>query len=135
MALTVTASQIAPVYPESAEIYDYVAGSAVTPGQGLKWLTSGKVALANGAATATSYLRGVALGSAGAGQAVSMLKRGHVYGYDLTGLDAGQLVYLDNSNGALATAAGTVSVVAGIVTALPENSNTKVLYIDADWKR
>lgn len=134
MGLTVNVAQIAPVYPEEAEIYDFVAGSAVAPGKASRWDTStGKVILADGTGTANSKFRGVALGSAGAGQGVSLLKRGHVYGYDVSAASVGDLIYVDNTAGDLGTAAGTVSRVAGVVVALPNNSATKVIYIDADW--
>lgn len=134
-ALTVTAAQVSVVFPEEAEIYDVVAGSAVTPGQGARLdTTTGKAILADGTGTANSKFRGVALGSAGANQGVSLLKRGHVRGYDLSGMSYGDPIYVSNTVGSLDTAAGTVSRVAGMVVALSNGGTPeKVAYIDADW--
>lgn len=133
--LTPTVARIAPVFPEEAEIYDFVAGSAIVPGDAVRIdTTTGKAILADGTGTAASKFRGVALGSAGAGQGVSVLKRGHVYGYDLGTVAYGDPIYVSNTAGDLDTAAGTVSRVAGMIVPL-SNSGTpeKLLYIDADW--
>lgn len=135
MALNVTVNRVAPVYPQEAEVYDFVAGTAIAPGDAVRVdTTSGKLILADATEAAKSKFRGLALGSAGAGQGVSVVKRGHVYGYDLTGIDYGAPIYLDNTAGDIGTAAGTVSVVAGMVVSLPDDSRTKVIYVDADWK-
>lgn len=134
MALNVTVNRVAPVYPQEAEIYDFVAGTAVAPGDAVRIdTTSGKLILAEGTGAATSKFRGLALGSAGAGQGISVLKRGHAYGFDLTGVDYGAPIYLDNAAGDIGTAAGSVSVVVGMVVGLPDDSRTKVIYVDANW--
>lgn len=133
MPLTLTPGRVAPVYPQDAEIYDVVAGTAISPGAALRLDTSGQAVLADATGTASSRFRGLALGSAGGGQGLSLLKRGHVYGYDLSALAYGAPVYLDNDAGALSSAAGSVSVVVGTVVSLPDHARTKVLYLDADW--
>jgi hypothetical protein len=135
MPLSVTSSRVSPVYPQTAEIYDFVAGAALAPGDAVRLdATTGKAVLANAASAANSGFRGLALNSAGAGQGVSVLKRGHVYGFDLAALNYGALVYLDNASGDLGNAAGTVSVVVGSVAALPDDARTRAIYIDAAWK-
>ena len=98
MALSVTVSRVAPVYPQEAEIYDFVAGTAVAPGDAVRLdATSGKLLLASAGTADTSKFKGIALGSAGAGQGVSVLKRGHVYGFDISAVDYAAPIYLDNT--------------------------------------
>src|SRR5262245_5369730 len=102
--LTVTAAQVAVVFPHSAlnETYDIVAGVAITAGQAIRQNTSGKGALADtDAGSGAEKAIGLALNAAGAGQAVSYLRRGVVYGFDLSGLAYGALVYLSDTAGKL----------------------------------
>lgn len=133
--ITLTAAQIAPVFPDSAEIYDFIAAVTITAGQAVYINSSGKVALCDTNAAGAQQFRGVALNGGGAGQAISVLKEGHVYGYDLSGLAYDAPVFASDTAGALGTAAGTMSVNVGRVVPLSESSLTKVLYICADWLR
>jgi methyl coenzyme M reductase beta subunit len=99
-------------------------------------LTTGKVGVADANASGKQQFRGIALAAAAAGQAVSVLKRGHVYGFTVSGLNADALVYLSDTAGALGDAAGTMTVNCGRVMCLPDGATlTKVLYIEADWLR
>jgi hypothetical protein len=75
------------------------------------------------------------LNAAGAGQAVSVLVRGHVYGFTVSGMNGDALAYLSDTAGYLDTANGTMTVNCGRVTCLTDASLTKVLYICADWLR
>jgi hypothetical protein len=131
--LTLTAAQIAPVYPQSAAIFDYIAVEAISKGQAVYITTAGKVGVADANAAGKQQFRGIALNGAGAGQAVSVLQRGHVYGYGVASLNADAYAYLSDTAGALGDAAGTLNVRAGRVTALPDSAGTKVLYIDVNW--
>lgn len=133
--ITVTAAKVGVVYPDNAEIYDFIAAEALTAGQAVYMLTgAGTVGVADANVANKQQIRGIALNAVGAGQAVSVLKRGQVYGFTLAG-DYDSLAYLSDTAGALADAAGTMTVNAGRVVGLPDNSNTKVLYVDADWLR
>ena len=77
-----------------------------------------------------------ALNDAAAGQAVSVLKSGHVYGFTVSGLAYDDIAYLSNTAGGLDTSAGGTSIICGRVMALPDSPTfTKVLFIDADWLR
>lgn len=133
--LTLTAAQISPVFPGVAEIFDIVAGVTVTAGQATRQNTSGKAALADAnAGSGAEKFRGIALNGGGAGQGLSILKRGHVYGFDLSGLAYDAPVYLSDTAGALADApSATNPVPVGRVVALSDASQTKVLYVDSDW--
>ncbi len=129
----VTADNVAVLFPRYAEIYDFVAAAAITAGQTLYLNSAGKVDLYDSNGSGTLQLLGVALNGAGAGQAVSVLKRGFVGGFTVSGLAYDAPVYGSNTAGALADAAGGSSIVAGKVKAMPDGSLTKVLYIDISW--
>jgi len=134
--VTVTATRIAPVFPDEAEIFDMVAAAAITAGQAIYQDSNGKAAVADAnAGSSKEKFRGIALNAAGIGQAVSVLKKGHIYGFTLSGA-YDSLVYLSDTAGALADAPSTTnSVPVGRVVALSDSSLTKILYIDAAWVR
>lgn len=133
--LTVTAAQVAVVFPEKAEIFDFIANAAITAGQPVYQLSTGKVAAADANAGGLQQFRGMALKSVGAGQAVSVLKKGHMYGADLSGLNRDALVYLSDDVGRIADGVGTLTVNIGRVFSLADSALTKVLYVEADWLR
>ena len=133
--ITVTAAKVAVVHPHNAEIYDFIADEAITAGQAVYQLSNGKVGVADANAAGKQQFRGIALKSVGAGQAVSILKRGVIEGFTLTSLNRDVPVYLSDTAGALADAAGTMTVNCGRVMSLSDANLTKALYIDADWLR
>lgn len=138
--LTLTgAGQIAAVFPEDAEIFDMIAAVAITPGQAVYVNSAGKAALADAnAGSGAEQFRGILLAGAAngiaAGQAGSILKKGHVYGFNLASLAYDAPVYLSDTAGTLADAPSTTNPVrVGRVVALSDANLTKVLYIDAQW--
>lgn len=135
-AIAVTAAQVAVVIPEEAEVYDYIAAATITAGQAVYLVAAtGKVDLADANASGKQQFRGIALTGGGAGQAISVLKRGLVYGFTLAG-DYDSLAYLSDTAGGLDDAAGTMTVHVGRVASLTDAGTlTKVLYVDADWLR
>jgi hypothetical protein len=132
--ITVTAAKVGAIYHD-ADIVDMIAAEAITAGQAVYQNTDGKAGVADANATGKKQFRGIALKTVGAGQAVPVLKRGHVEGFSVSSLDGDAIAYLSNTAGALATTAATLTVQAGRVTALPDGNLTKVLYIEADWSR
>ena len=130
--ITCTAAQVAAVYPDEAEIFDFVAGEAITAGSPIYINSSGKAGVADANGSGTDTFRGIALRTVGAGQGVSVLKRGHIYGYTLSGA-YDSLVYVSNTAGSLADAAGSTSLIVGRVVPLSDGSLTKVLYVQASW--
>ncbi len=129
--LTVTAAQVAPVYPDKAEIFDGIAGVTITAGQVLYQIaSSGKLGLADENASAeASHVWGIALNGGGANQAISVLRRGHLYGVTLSSLSYGAACSLSDTAGALLDTGATTNIV-GRVTAIPDASMTKVLFVD-----
>jgi hypothetical protein len=135
-AIVVNAAQVGVIYPESAEIFDVLPAETVTAGAaGYQVAASGKFGLAEADVAGKQQFRGLFLSKKGANQAVSLLKRGHVGGFDVSGLAYDAPVFLSNTPGALDTAAGTLSVQVGRVVAMPDDPKTKVIYIEADWLR
>jgi len=131
--IALVSGKIGVVFPQRAEIYDFIATEAITKGQAVYQLTTGKVGVADANGSGKQQFRGIALSSVGAGQAVSVLVRGHIAGFTVSGLNADVLVYLSDTVGALGTAGGTMTVPVGRVVSLPDNDLTKVVYIDVNW--
>jgi predicted RecA/RadA family phage recombinase len=131
-AITVTAAQVAAIFPHKAEVFPAVAGEAITAGAPVALTTSGWVnADANG--SGLQQVRGVALNTAGAGQAVDILKRGHLAGATVSSLANDAIIYLSDTVGRLDDSAGTMTVRIGRVVPLSDASATKVIYVDCDW--
>lgn len=128
--IAVTAAKVAPVFPDKAEIGSYIANATITAGQAVYIVAaSGKVGLADENASAeASACIGIALTGGGAGQAIDVLLRGHVYGFTLTGINYGVMCSLSDTAGALLDTGATTNSVAR-VEALSDNSLTKVLYV------
>ena len=131
--LTVTAAKVGPVDPLKAEIYSFIAASTVTAGQAVYQTTSGTVAPADANAANLQQCRGVALNGGGAGQAIDVLKQGRIYGFTLTDQTYDDPIFLSDTVGALADAAGTLEVPVGLVVAMPDKDKTKVVYIRCRW--
>lgn len=131
--IALTAAQIAVVNPLQAEIYSVLAAEAITAGQAVYFTTSGTAGVADANAANKQQCRGIALHAAGAGQAVDVLKRGMCYGFTLTSQSHDDPVFLSDTAGALADAAGTLTVPVGLVAPLADKDVTKVMYIEARW--
>jgi len=134
--IVATAAQIAPVDVAEAEIYPVTLGATTTAGTALYYATAdgfAKLADANAAAAPAQSFAGIALGAGGSASVVSMLRRGRVYGFDLSGMGYGATAYVSGTAGALDTAATNEAggtIVAGYVVALNDPDRTKVLLID-----
>lgn len=131
--ITVTAAQVGMVDPEKCVTFDGIAAEAITKGQPLYQVTTGKFGVADANAANKQQVRGIALNAAGAGQAVTMLIRGAAYGWTLTSQAYDTPLFLSDTAGALADAAGTLNVPVGLVTSLADPSLTKVIYFDIRW--
>jgi len=142
--IDVTAAQVAPVFEKfgKAEIYDHVAGVTITAGQAVYIVSAtGLLALADadltGAGAQSCQFRGIALNGGGAGQAISVLMHGCVYGFDLSDENYDAIIYLSATAGALADDADSTNTVrVGRVYPLSDTNTsgvpTKVLFIDVD---
>jgi len=125
------ADRISLLFNDKAETYNGICGVAIARGQAVYFASTGKLALSNAGAAGTAKFAGIALEAGGIGQAISILKRGHIGGFTLAGAYH-SLAYLNDTDGVIGDAAGTVSVVIGAVVPLSDAPNyTKALYIDA----
>lgn len=132
--LTSTAEQVRLVQVDNSEFYSVIASVAITAGQVVYFNTStGKADLADASVAGTATARGVALRTVGAGQAVTIVKRGKVAGFDLSAQSYDDEIFLSDTAGALADAAGTVSVSCGRVVPSSETTIQKQLYVDFAW--
>lgn len=136
--LTVTAAKVAPVFTKfgKAEIYDYVASTTITAGMAVAIVAASGLLVPADASTGGGALiqfKGVALTGGGAGQAISVLEHGCVYGFDLSGMNYGSKVYLSNDVGLLCDHSGSdTPVECGEVRPLPDANITKVLFVDVN---
>ncbi len=134
--LTRTADSVALIYPDRAVTFPVKLTETVTRGQaGYIVATTGKVGIADANGSGKQQFRGLFLEPGASGQGVSLLKEGHVSGFDLSDLNYDALVYLSDTAGELADAAGTLPVIVGRVVAMTDDARTKALYICADWLR
>lgn len=131
--ITVDTGEVAPVFADRSEIIAAIAGEALEYGDPVFIKTgTGTAFKGDGAAAGTAAFAGYCLTKAGVGQAIDIMKRGHLYGFAISGLAYGARTYVGNT-GVTADVAGTVSVASGTVVPLSDSAKTKVLYVDADW--
>lgn len=103
---------------ESIEQMTLPTVEVCSPGQAVRLdTTTGKWTKSNGSSAGEARIYGLVVGGVAnvAGQAVTAIRQGVIDGYDLSGLAYDAAVYLSDTDGALADAAGTVSVVVGRV--------------------
>ena len=130
--IALTTTQIGLVDPLNARVKSYIAGAAITKGEAVAQATDGTIDPAD-ASTSGGYLfeqvKGIALNAGGAGQAIDVLEDGEVYGYTVSGLNCGDLIFLSDTEGRLSTVLGTGDVWMGRVTCLADKALTKVVRI------
>lgn len=132
--LVVTEAAVAVIFPLKAEIHTGIAGEAITAGEVLYIeATGGTLKIADANAAGLQQARGIALTSGGLGQAINILKKGHVAGYTLTSQSPDDQVFLSDTAGALGDAAGTLSVPCGRVVNMTDKAATKVLFAEFEW--
>ena len=129
--IALTAAKIAVVDPDKAIIDTYIAGVTITAGQFLYGIvSSGKVGLADEDASAeASWVLGMALDGAAAGQAVQVLRQGKTYGFTLSAHAYWLQCSLSNTAGALLDTGATTNIVARVVP-LSDADLTKVLEVN-----
>ena len=130
------------VFPDcnGTEIFSYFANAAIAAGQSVYETSTGTVDLASANTAGHEQFRGLALQSVGAGQAVDVIQKGAVEGFDLSGLAYDALVFQSDNAGNLATvASGTKTVQVGRVKPMPTKDSSgnikKVLWVSSDMIR
>lgn len=132
--ITRTPASVGILFPQNAEIFDFVSAEALTAGQPVFMdATTGKVKYSDANDSARDELLGIALKSVGANQPVGVLRKGHVAGFTLAG-NYGTYVYVSNTAGELADASGTALLPVGQVVCVPDETPSKVLFVDIPWR-
>lgn len=128
--LALTAAQISLSKPQEAEVDFAICAVAVTTGQSLYVDANGKAALADANAGGAQQTRALALEGGAIGQSISILKRGRVFGFTITqAYDAP--IFQSDTAGALADAAGTLTVPVGVIEAITDDPTlTKILFFN-----
>jgi hypothetical protein len=119
------------VFVENAEIRDFKILEELTVGQVAYIAASGKAGVADANDAGKQQARGLVVKRIG--NTVSLLKRGYVSGFVLTGQAYDCQIFLSNTAGAMGDSAGAMSVPVGRVSNLNNDSLTKILYVDFDW--
>lgn len=101
--VTLHAAKVREVFtdPGHCEIYNVELGEAVTPGQVLCWNATNQMVLADGNDDALDEPWAIALQAGPAGQVISVLKKGHCYGFVVTGLNTGVRITLSDTPGVM----------------------------------
>jgi hypothetical protein len=109
------------------------AAETITAGEAVRIDTAGKFTGANATTTTENRIYGIATHAAVAGEAVTAVRKGVMDGFVFTqAYDA--IIYLSDTDGTLADAAGTVSTVVGRVvpgwSQLLGTAADKLLFVD-----
>lgn len=109
------------------------AAEAIEAGAAVRIDTNGKFTNANATTTTENRIWGIALRSVAAGATVTAVRRGYISGFTFSqAYDA--IIYLSDTDGVLADAAGTVSTIVGRVVPgwakLIGDSPEKLLQVD-----
>ena len=124
--LSVNTGQAGRVQPGNDVALALRAGAPVTPLQAVHTDTDGDVILSDASLAGTAIFDGVVMNGAADGGTVTVVREGAVFGFDLSSQTYGDVIYLSDTAGALADAAGTVSVAVGKVIKL---NGEKVVYL------
>lgn len=129
----VSANAIAQAFPNSpaTRLRNWRLLVAGTAGQAVYCdPTTGRAGLCNTATSGHEQFRGILMASGGAGDVRAVLEQGEVVGFNLTGIAYDAIIYANDVDGQIGTAAGTKSVPIGRVKALTDGSlGTPVILI------
>lgn len=104
----------------------YKAAATITAGQAVYKLAAGTVGVADANGSGTQQFRGIALNGGYAGDPIRVAFEGPVEGFTLAG-NVDTVIYLSDTAGALADAAGTMTVPVGRVDM--RDDGTKFLWV------
>ena len=121
------------VHSEKADIKDFIQAEPLAVGDIVYQTSAGKVAKADANVAGKQQARGIVVRKTGS--VVSVAKKAYLAGFDLSGLVYDAPVFLSDTAGKMADAAGTLSVNLGRVIGLTDPDLEKVLYFEADWLR
>ena len=114
------------LFPHMAEIYPLQVDPSTSPtilaGTPVYQEATGYVAPTSSltGGSITRQAKGITLETGGPRQAVSVLRRGHVGGYNLASYSPGQKIYAGDTAGSIVDTPGTTTVLIGSVVALSD---------------
>jgi len=128
--IVVTAAKVAS--QEETVTRSYIAAVALTAGNAVYCLTAGTVGKCeSGTAAPVRTFFGIALDTVGAGTAVRVAHEGIVEGFDVSGSNAGALMYTSATGGAVSDATTGADCKVGKVIGRPDGS--KVIWFKTNW--
>lgn len=129
--LTVNPNRLRPMEGIELRAIPMIAAEAITKGQAVYQNATGFAAPASAAVAGTlDRLVGIATSDAPAGSAVDVVYHGRFAGFDLSNMDPGDPVFVSDTAGALADAAGTAWARVGRVFVMTDRGRTKFLFVD-----
>jgi hypothetical protein len=131
--LAYTEAAVAAIFPLKAEIHTGILAEAAEAGQIMYFDATGTLKLADANDAGLQQARGVLLTSGGIGQAVNILKKGHCAGFTLSSQTPDDQIFLSDTVGDAADAAGTMTVPIGRVVVLSDKALTKCVFFEFDW--
>lgn len=136
--LALTAALVAPVHPDKAEIYSFIAGTTITAGQVVAFNTStddDKLYIGDGNDGDLDQPVGVALEGGGSGQAIPVLVRGFVEGFTVSAIANYTLLYLSDTAGKIATTGAESTANAALGRIMPNAQSTPrlLVYVDCSF--
>lgn len=121
-------------FDEGGMLPDGPTNEALNAGEAVRIdATTGKYTPGNATTTTENAVRGIAINTVGAANlTISVLKKGVLdVGDALDGLNYGVPVYLSDTDGTLADAAGTTTVIVGrVIAGWGDTSGDKLLLVD-----
>lgn len=101
--VTLVAAKVREVFtaPGHSEIYNVEVGETVTPGACLCWNATNQMVLADGNSDELDEPWAIALQDGTVGQVISVLKKGHVAGFVVAGLNTGVRITLSDTPGVM----------------------------------
>jgi len=134
--LSITSADVAPVSGPGSGFHEQVTGPAaetVTAGQYVRLnVTSGTIELGKATSAAEARQGGICILGAGANETTTFVRKGYLdVGNALSALTYDDDVYLSNTDGTLADAAGSVSLIVGtVVPSWGHTTADKLLRVD-----
>lgn len=108
---------------EAIQQLTLIAGEAITAGQAVRIdVSAGKFTGANGTTSAEARIYGIATKTVAAGLPVTAIRRGVMGGFEFASQAYDKQIFLSDTDGTLADAAGTVSTSVGRV--IPATATT-----------
>lgn len=134
--ITLHAAKVREVFtdPGHTTIHNVEIGATITVGQVLCWNATNQMVLADGNVPALDEPWAVALQAGRAGQVISVLTKGHCYGFVVAGINTGVRITLTDDPGVMEEAGS--GECCGRVVALPGGTTADyVIHFDFDGCR